>query len=215
MFRFVVLLQHEPILFIVSNYVSNSRLYVSGKRAWFLLCIFYFFNPIAFKVSPWIPKSIWSVQAINHLFGTLIHRWFHDIQCQCMLPPVIVIFVVRATFFYARHISHECTSNAYVHSGWCGFFPLDTLQQNISRFYPTPTKTCKSKITLPHSQMWTCMIPTSSHLIPSIAHINCQTYWCPTKQYTFSGKKTPKTPVSYSGRKQGLYPQAFSFWLVH
>ena len=33
------------------------------------------------------------------------------------------------------------------------FFPLDTLQQNISMFYPTPTKTHTSKITLPRFQM--------------------------------------------------------------
>jgi hypothetical protein len=33
------------------------------------------------------------------------------------------------------------------------FFPLDTLQQNVSMFHPTPTKTRTSKITLPRFQM--------------------------------------------------------------
>ena len=31
------------------------------------------------------------------------------------------------------------------------FFPLDTLQHNVSMFYPTPTKTRTSKVTLPRS----------------------------------------------------------------
>ena len=65
----------------------------------FFMYFLIFFNPIAFKVSSWIPISIWSVRVINHLFGVFIYRWFHDIQCQCMLPPVITFFVVRATFF--------------------------------------------------------------------------------------------------------------------
>ena len=128
--------------------------------------VFYlFFNSIAFKVSPWIPRSIWSVRVFNHLFGILIHRWFHDIQSLCMLPPVIAFFVVRHRFLSARHISHDCISNADVHNDWCEFFPLDTLQQNVSMFYPTPTKTRTSKITLPRFQMWTCMFPAASHLI--------------------------------------------------
>jgi hypothetical protein len=64
----------------------------------FLMYFLIFFNPVAFKMSPWIPRSIWSIQVINHLFGVLIHRWFHDIQCQYMLPPVIAFFVVGAAF---------------------------------------------------------------------------------------------------------------------
>ena len=72
------------------------------------------------------------------------------------------------------------------------FFPLDTLQQTVSMFYPIPTKTRTSKITWPRFQMWTCMFPASSHLIQSITRVNCQTYWRPTKQYTFFWKQPLK-----------------------
>ena len=69
---------------------------ICQRQTCMVYVFFYFFNPVAFKVSPWIPRSIWSVRVINHSFGAFIHRWFHDIQCQCMLLPVIAFFVVRA-----------------------------------------------------------------------------------------------------------------------
>ena len=69
LFRFVVLLQHESILFIVSNHVSNSTLYVNGTHAWFILFYFLFFNLVAFKMSPWIPRNIWCVRVIIIYLG--------------------------------------------------------------------------------------------------------------------------------------------------
>ena len=72
--------------------IFSNHYYVSGKHVWF-------FFPVAFRVLPWIPRSIWCVRVINHSFGVLIHWWFHNIQCQCMLPPVIAFFMVRIACF--------------------------------------------------------------------------------------------------------------------
>ena len=98
---------------------------------------------------------------------------------------------------YARHLCHDYTSNEDVHSGWSGFFfPPDTLYENVNMFYPTPTKARTSMLTLHRFEMWTCMFPATSHLIQSIAHVNCQTYWRLTKQYTNSHNNI-KMQVSY------------------
>jgi len=70
MFMYVVLLQHCwssslcPILLPANHYVISKHVR--------------FFFPIVFRMSPWIPWSIWSVRVINHLFGVLMHRGIHD-----------------------------------------------------------------------------------------------------------------------------------------
>ena len=147
---------------------------------------FYFFNPIAFKVSWWIPKIIWSVQVNYHLFwGThpSMIPW-HSMSMYVAARHLIFcgagsVFYLPATSAMIVQAMHTCIVVNV------DFFPLDTLQQNISMFYPTPTKTHTSKITLPRFQMWTCMFLAASHLIQSSARVNCQTYWRLTKQYTF------------------------------
>ena len=103
--------------------------------------------------------------------------------CSC---PLSHFFVVGATFWVCPPRLPQWYEQ-YRRAQWLTWppFPPGTLHQNVDMFYQTSPRIRMSMPTWLCFQMWTCMFPATSHLIRSIARVNCQTYWRPTKQYTF------------------------------
>jgi hypothetical protein len=131
---------------------------------------------------PWLPWRIWRVPIINHLFGVLMHQRIYDTQCWCIFLSTITIVLVGATFWVCLlrlPPQYEQCRRAQ----WLTWppFPLGTLHQNVNMFYQTPPRTRTSMPTWLCFQMWTCMFWAASHFIRSIARVNCQTHWRPTK----------------------------------
>ena len=122
----------DPLHCVQSCFQLKTML-ATNMRGFFYVFI-NFFNAITFKMSPWISRSIWSVRVINDLFGVLIHRWSMTFNVNVCCRPSSHFLWCGQRFLSVRDLSHDCTSNANVHSGWCGLFPLDNLQQKLSMF---------------------------------------------------------------------------------